>query len=1106
MQAANQDSNRTHLSRRPARVAAALLLGFMAGSVCGWNLTFACLTALTLALNVRLSVAACAAGCGAAMAALGAPALNAVGKILLDQLQFGPLISELAPGPLGAMFRLDDYQVFGGLVTSLVVGVPTAHAAAMFVAGREASRTANPTGADRRGLLRPHGALSACCCLAAAACGAQFQGERLATEAFLQQASLALDTELTADGISYGLWNGALKIDNLRVGDAAAPGRTALLIESVEARCNPSLFLRGRLHCTEVKLAGLLSDASARKSLERVGVFATTPTVLKEDVPQTSHNDDPSRAVEVQSLVRSWSKLGERTPALQKLVALVERVADLEAPGSSLNVREGRAAAGRRCLSAAPLVEIKRVVVERLPTAWRLSANTTVELTHLSSRAATAEHAPTLICEDPTHAVACSIGFHFDGAERKHDLALSIDDVAADELLSGTALRGGLETSSARFTSITGSGWATRDQIELQLNAAAKNLLVASSVGTVAGVDAELWRQALAHLGEFRLDAKAAGRWSQLTLSLVPAAAVEHLKHQLRAAGAHDLVKAVDAPRSTKPLAAPTAVAAAPAAAAAATPPLAVNAPPAADAAAKLPPATPNTLPAATPKSDVAKNDVTKSDDVKGPLGPQSVYPMTDTPGSPLVAALAAAAATPVATTPKTDAVAVAKPIETAAAPSTTTPSAAAPANATAATATTPAAATPAPTMKDLAAQLAVASATAMNGASAKPAAPQAETTKADAGPTDVAKSGGDSTNKPANKTGDATTTVAAQATAAATRPELPRSAARSRPAIGVASDSDLVQSDVEVAAKPAAVASTIPSRLPVDELRQPLSVLNPSARPGPVNLSVGYTEDRGPDYADFAAPEARALTPRSPRASAADVERPQAHALPPYWPMPRSELPKTTPSDKVEEREPVELAENPETTPTTKRRSFALPDRPGNPATTSKSPATKSAGGKTGGGVFGKLGLFGGGGGADKAPQELPLESSQPIIIEEEPAAPAPSKKMFPKIRAFFFPDDEAEFEAEASAQYEASPDVDARGEGVRRSSFSESTPTRGATTADYTQGRPLANMPRELVDEESSTAPRAERAGTPYAGASDSAEPKKMSARESFYNRVVR
>lgn len=1054
MQAANQDSNRTHLSRRPARVAAALLLGFMAGSVCGWNLTFACLTALTLALNVRLSLAACAAGCGAAMAALGAPVLNAVGKILLDQLQFGQLISELAPGPLGAMFRLDDYQVFGGLVTSLVVGVPTAHAAAMFVAGREASRTANPTGADRRGLLRPHGALSACCCLAAAACGAQFQGERLATEAFLQQASLALDTELTADGISYGLWNGALKIDNLRVGDAAAPGRTALLIESVEARCNPSLFLRGRLHCTEVKLAGLLSDASARKSLERVGVFATTPTVLKEDVPQTSHNDDPSRAVEVQSLVRSWSKLGERTPALQKLVALVERVADLEAPGSSLNVREGRAAAGRRCLSAAPLVEIKRVVVERLPTAWRLSANTTVELTHLSSRAATAEHAPTLICEDPTHAVACSIGFHFDGAERKHDLALSIDDVAADELLSGTALRGGLETSSARFTSITGSGWATRDQIELQLNAAAKNLLVASSVGTVAGVDAELWRQALAHLGEFRLDAKAAGRWSQLTLSLVPAAAVEHLKHQLRAAGAHDLVKAVDAPRSTKPLAAPTAVAAAPAAAAAATPPLAVNAPPAADAAAKLPPATPNTLPAATPKSDVAKNDVTKSDDVKGPLGPQSVYPMTDTPGSPLVAALAAAAATPAATTPKTDA---------------------------------------------------VASAAAMNGASAKPAAPQAETTKADAGPTDVAKSGGDSTNKPALKAGDATTTVAAQATAAATRPELPRSAARSRPAIGVASDSDLVQSDVEVAAKPAAVASTIPSRLPVDELRQPLSVLNPSARPGPVNLSVGYTEDRGPDYADFAAPEARALTPRSPRASAADVERPQAHALPPYRPMPRSELPKTTPSDKVEEREPVELAENPETTPTTKRRGFALPDRPGNPATTSKSPATKSAGGNTGGGVFGKLGLFGGGG-ADKAPQELPLESSQPIIIEEEPAAPAPSKKMFPKIRAFFFPDDEAEFEAEASVQYEASPDVDARDEGVRRSSFSESTPTRGATTADYTQGRPLATMPRELVDEESTTAPRAERAGAPYAGASDSAEPKKMSARESFYNRVVR
>src|SRR5690606_25094942 len=107
------------------------------------------------------------------------PVLRAVGKILLDQLQFGAVISELTPGPLGAMFRLDDYQVFGGLVTSLVVGIPTAHAAAMFVAGREASQTTTTTGAARRGLLRPHAALSACCGLAAAACCAQYQGERL---------------------------------------------------------------------------------------------------------------------------------------------------------------------------------------------------------------------------------------------------------------------------------------------------------------------------------------------------------------------------------------------------------------------------------------------------------------------------------------------------------------------------------------------------------------------------------------------------------------------------------------------------------------------------------------------------------------------------------------------------------------------------------------------------------------------------------------------------------------------------------------------------------------------------------------------------------------
>lgn len=1126
-----------HGGRQPRHIALAVVLGFMAGAVCDWNLTFASLLLLACWLNCRLWMLPVAGACGYTLASIGAPLTHAVGVFCLDKLELGAIIAGPGTGPFLALFALDDYRTFGALLTSLLAALPAAHAVVR-VANHRTSESDSPSGAAADPLLRSFGFPAVCCGAVLTATLIHTVGEHRAAVAFLQRASLALDVQLTADTVDYGLWTGRLEISNLRVAKTDEPESTALLIEQVSAQADPAMFLRGRLTCSELTLAGLFCDASSRPQ-PRPGVFAAGPTLLKEDVPQASHNEEPSRGVDLRDLVRSWDAGGERHAVLQQLVAVVERLGDLEAPAGGVLqqfTERGFAPRNSSLTQPAPLVQVKRLRIERLPAAWRLSPDTRLELTHLSSDPAHAEHFAQLSCRDAAYKLNLAMTFHLAGADRRHAVEVSMEDLAADEVLNVAAVRNSLELGAARFASITGRGTAARDGLELNLCAAVKNVAVPATAGPMAGLDAALWRQSLAYLGEYRVDVKASGRWNQVKVQCVPAAAVEQLKHQLRAAGAHELVKAVEAQRSFAP-GSIAARSAAPVAASYPTTQTPAAAWPLAPAAMPKPAVPAAPVATATPtasQSAVAATPVVPAVAAVSPYaapaapynGPLTVKPATMKDVADATPKLAAAASVPAASAATTN---------TTATTSATTKS---PAPAVAANAPAALASSPAVTKETV---------------TANDAAPIASPTKAVAAAAPAA---------PKQTPAPATATLISPEPQVAAKPT--RSA---RPAIGVASDADfgdagLVQSgnapkapqaldpapstvgERYATARPTldSVSKTAPEKnlgapsnsskaVQAVALRQPLSVLDPSAAPGPVNLSVGYTEERtvAPPTSDLpskqttpyavapseagerrepvdrrnaaagprlSSPQPLAQRPAAERSAVRELPRQAAEPLadaPTAVPEPRAKLP----ADEFKSPRTLDgtslarIPDNVEASPPPRAAEssggytfHSLPERHGNTATLPNQRRAADGTVVKSRGLLGNFSLFGG------KPKEVPegesIELTPPpraeMQVEPAPKAPSGPKKMFNKVKSFFTFGGEPPMElpepSEGPAmidERDAPPTMSQRDEVVRPSSYSD--------------------------DSNVSDEPVRRAAPEPTTGAAA-----RMSANESFYGRMVR
>jgi len=1165
--------------RDPRHLLLAVVLGFTAGAVGGWNLTFAAIICLAALLNCPTTLLVGSAACGFLASHFGASATRSLGVLLLDKFGLGAQIAKLGDGTFVALFRLDDYSTFGSLAAGIALSIPAAQVYSRFATHRRSLLNLTVAGISntRAPLVRPLGFAAATCCAMLAAALVQVQGSRLVGHSLLEHLSAALQTEVTADVVAYDLWSGDLQLTNLRVADAERPTDVALVVEQVSARVEPGLMLRGRFDCREMTVAGLFCDPTKLSQAAPVGMFAKGPTLLKEDHPQPSHNEDPLRPVEIQSLVRNWSGVGDRLLVVQRLVTFVERIADLEtaattSPAFKACVDRRRALRDAVSGSPIPLVQVGHIKIDRLPSSWKLSPESGLSLSDLSSCPALASRPAQFTFKDNERGVVLTTTFHLDSAERKHDVTLAAKDIALESLISNAATRSALEPLADGTTSVEAHGWITRELLHLDLTTKLQGLQVAKSSSALAGIDAAVWRQGLERLGSLDLEAEVAGRFSNPKLTIVPGEIVRLFKTNLQSAGAKELVVAFE---KNKPTGTAATVAATAATAPPATTPTPTSPTPTAKPEAK--PLVPPVSTAMLPKPAVQSGSASTPGSVAGvpPTMPHTIQPMAMTHSAFMPTGIAPSKA------PTTIAVNSAAPPVVA--PATTT-------NGSVETTTLDAvkshtnallanAKSPAFTPMNLTAQSPTATPAAPTSAVPTTTAPTTTATAA-ATPTPQKTMPTETLNPvtglpwkepsvvlgtpaptstaaatPASPSTTAAATPAA-AVAATTRSPFTSAVPANQSAIGLASDAAPTKKSVdapasalfpqEIAAEtspalgaPGSTATEKPKKpgpAPVAQiptsieatagLRQPLSVLDPSTAPGPINMTVGYDGDRAPTTTTTST--APTSTPASNAATAPkSTKRPTPNFASEFEEAPVNSLnervatqPASRPNLPSPVNEPAEERRAP-------REQFAAKSatKPVKPPVADKfAPESRTADARNrvaGNGsaratneryiedsvaepivepapkkksLFGNVtGWFGAK--AKPAPSEAEeLETRQPTAEADsrESSKPAP-KKMFPRIRAMFgetpemLPPDEADLSLDREVVPSVAEETDATAN-VRTSGFDAALQERDQAepaTAELgtetpkrsvlSSSRPL-NLPRLNIADQTDAKPLAE------------------------------
>lgn len=530
--------------------AAAVFLGLVAGAVGGWNLTCAALLLAAVRLNTSLAWWAASFVLGLGWGAWGANLHQAVGLFFLDKLRLGAMLDGLTEHPLLAMFRLDEYLVCGGAATAALAALPAAHLAARF-GGRKSPAVDAPT-VDP--WLRPWGVPATALAAVGVFLVLQTVGPRLTSDALLERLSIAAQVPVAADRIDYDLWSGELQIAGLRFGDAGDPARLGLEIDRVQARVEPKLLLGGRLHAEEMTLSGVRWNHDSAAGLTGPPSMVG-PTRLLEGASAT-YVDDPTQAIEVQDCLRRRERWRSHLRALGRTVGAVECVADLESPRTEALRRlqtddefrfASHASAGRRGL---PMVRVKRVRVVDLHDLTELSAHAQLELTNLTSRPDEAARHAHLVLGDDGEAFRLNLTFHLSEGVRRHEVSFALRRTAACDLVQLDPAAP-VDLQHAVIETVRGQGYATRERFDVRTSIDVSGARVQPKVERLAGLAADLWRRGLALMPQWHFAVDFAGRWSEPTVRLLPAAMVADFKHQLRTAGAHELVQAIESKATT---------------------------------------------------------------------------------------------------------------------------------------------------------------------------------------------------------------------------------------------------------------------------------------------------------------------------------------------------------------------------------------------------------------------------------------------------------------------------------------------------------------------------------------------------------------------------
>jgi hypothetical protein len=429
----------------------------------------------------------------------------------------------------------------------LVLSLPAAKLAAKLAAGAAGRDEDEP----REPWLRPYAVIWTLAVLAACGWTARTLGPKLVERELLRQLSLANGAPVEAGEVRLSLWSGELQIDDLQIVDPLRLDRDRLHIGRLSAKASPGALVRGRFETDKLIASKIRADVARRHAAAAV---EGRPNRTVSFDSQGQRFEPAADALELNGCLKQWPEFCDRLAWLGRLAGAIEQLADLEkqiSPAAPYGERS-------RLSRPAPRVQIAFVRADDLADEWKLGRDAMLEIVRLSSRPESSKSATRMKIAAPELDAQLTAELEVQGQNRRHRVQGWAYNWQLADLVDPSASHRSVIISNAK-ADLQVEGWMTRERCELELDVDAKALgMRFDNALKFAGLDADTWNQGIERLRAMRAEARLAGPWTSLALTVDRQRLVEQFKHQLRAAGEHELVQAIDQQLSSPPAAEPT--------------------------------------------------------------------------------------------------------------------------------------------------------------------------------------------------------------------------------------------------------------------------------------------------------------------------------------------------------------------------------------------------------------------------------------------------------------------------------------------------------------------------------------------------------------------
>ena len=530
--------------RSPRSAGLAIVLGTTAGFAAGWNLTTAALLLVFAALNLRTRLFAAAFCVGAATAALASGLTYRIGYFLLDETPLGAVVGFLGDSVFVSLLDWDRYTLVGGASLGLLLSLPAAKLAAKFAAASSAPEEDAP----REAWLRAYGVVWSLAVMAACGLTAKTLGSKLVERELLSQLAAANGAPVEAAAVRYSLWTGELEIDDLQLVDPDRLDRDRLHIGRLAAVVTPGALLRDRFATDRLLVSQVRTDVARRQAAASAeGRASRAPEFRARAV----RFDASGNELELDGYLRQWPEFRERLAWLGRLSAALEQLGELEKQTSAAAPYGERSQLGR----PTPRLQIAFVRADELPDGWGLGGEATLELTRLTSRPELSQAGARLKIVAPAFDAQFTAELELAERQPRHRVNASLYNCRLADLVDSSVTDRSVVIARGK-ADVQIEGWINAERCELTLHVEAKSLDAHfDAASRPAGLEAAVWNQGLERLRALRADASLAGDWTSPALTVDRQRLVDQFKHQLRAAGEHELVHAIEQQVASPPAA-----------------------------------------------------------------------------------------------------------------------------------------------------------------------------------------------------------------------------------------------------------------------------------------------------------------------------------------------------------------------------------------------------------------------------------------------------------------------------------------------------------------------------------------------------------------------